>query len=98
MSLQLHDGDLLVTDGSFFQSHKFRIPEFDDLGQGSHMIVTWTWITHHARYCSYEQGGDLQGEGQASAEDATVADQSDLGIWGGEREHEERDRPTEDPK
>ena len=50
---QMHEGDLLVTDGAFHQDHYVKIPPFDDLGTGSHYLITWAWITDHADYCAW---------------------------------------------
>ena len=55
---QMHEGDLLVTDGAFHQDHYVKIPPFDDLGTGSHYLITWAWITHHASYCELATAAD----------------------------------------
>jgi hypothetical protein len=56
---QMHEGDLLVTDGTFHQNHFVKIPPFDELGTGSHYLLTWAWITHHASYCGLATSPDL---------------------------------------
>ena len=48
---QMHEGDILVMDGTFHQKYYVKIPPFDELGKGSHYLITWAWITDHASYC-----------------------------------------------
>ena len=59
----MHEGDLLVTDGTFHQNHFVKIPPFDELGAGSHYLITWAWITHHASYCELTTSPEAPDEG-----------------------------------
>jgi hypothetical protein len=60
---QMHEGDLLVMDGTFHQKHYVKIPPFDELGKGSHYLITWAWITHHANYCDLATSDDWEDAG-----------------------------------